>query len=261
MGHELVSRVSVWVEKELTRIAYNDIIAIFCISLAVIFSFIIFNNLKKGEQKTLKIIYWCLTVILAAVSFRTLLVNNIESIHFLQYAILALPVFALTKSFGETIFWITLLGAVDEGYQYFILYDYAKDIYFDFNDIILNLLGGGIGVVLIFTLFNRDSIFSSPLFRGWRKTPFAITAGILLCSLALYAFGILRFYPETGSNALILLSRVPAPDQFWITFEWGKTYHVLSPCEGTLLAAILICVYAFLDFKAYPKFPSLKMTD
>lgn len=257
LGHELVSKVSVWVENKLTRIAYNNIIAIFSISLAVIFSFIILSNIKKGDHKTLKIVYWCFTMILAAVSFRTLLVNNIESIHFFQYAILALPVFALTRSFGETIFWITLLGAIDEGYQYFILYDYANDIYFDFNDIILNLLGGGIGVVLIYTLSGHPmSLFPSSGERG--RTPFIITAVILLGALALFAFGLLQFYPEARSKAPILLSRVQAPDKFWITLEWGKTYHVLSPFEGTLLAVILMCVYALLDFKIHTKFPSLK---
>jgi len=252
LGHELVSRASVWVENKFTRVVYNNIIAVFSIFLAVIFFFIIFNKLKKEKQKTLKIIYWCFTAIITAVAFRTLLVNNIESIHFIQYAILSLPVFALTGSFGETVFWITLLGAVDEAYQYFILYDYARDVYFDFNDIILNLIGGGIGVVVIYTLFRREPISSFPSSKKWRKTPLIIFSVIMACSVALYLSGLMRFYPEAGSKALILLSRVPAPDQFWITLEWGKTYHVLSPFEGTLLAVILICVYAFLDNKTCP---------
>jgi len=253
LGHELVSKVSVWVENIFTRVVYNNIIAILSIFLSVIFSFVVFNKLKKEKQRTLKIIYWCFTAIVAAVAFRTLLVNNIESIHFVQYAILSLPVFALTKSFGETVFWITLLGAVDEAYQYFILYDYAKDIYFDFNDIILNLIGGGIGVVVIYTLLGREPISSFPSSKKWRKTPLIILSVIMACSVALYLSDILRFYPEAGSKALILLSRVPAPDQFWITLEWGKTYHVLSPFEGTFLVVILISMYAFLDYKTCTK--------
>lgn len=284
LGHEIVSKISVWVEKKLTRIVYNDIISVIGVFLALIFSLSILNGIKRKDQKTLKVIYWFITTILVVISYRTLMVNNIESIHFVQYAVLALPVFALTKSFGETVFWITLLGAIDEAYQYFILYHNAKDIYFDFNDIVLNLLGGGIGIVLIYTLLGRDSMssnldksspenaFSNPPFApfykrgagglfgmmisfpGWRRTPFIITAGIISGSLVLYAFGLMQLYPaEATSKAPIILSRVSAPDQFWVKLEWGKTYHVLSPFAGTPLTAILIALYAFLDFKVDPK--------
>jgi glycopeptide antibiotics resistance protein len=90
-------------------------------------------------------------------SYEVLIVFSVETIHFVQHALLAVPVFALTMSFGETVGWVTLMGAVDEAYQYFVLYAGNKTVYFDFNDIILNLVGTGIGVLMIYTLSDLKS--------------------------------------------------------------------------------------------------------
>lgn len=75
-----------------------------------------------------------------------------EAIHFIQYAFLAIPVFALTLRPSQTVFWAALMGALNEAYQYFVLYPDNREVYFDFDDIVLNLIRAGIGVVMIFTL-------------------------------------------------------------------------------------------------------------
>jgi VanZ family protein len=86
-----------------------------------------------------------------------LVVFNVENIHFPQYAVLTLTIFALFKHFGATVFWVTLSGVFDEGYQYFVLYRNNNIVYLDFNDIVLNLIGAGIGVALIYTLSDLKS--------------------------------------------------------------------------------------------------------
>ncbi|MEE8423730.1 MAG: VanZ family protein, partial [Thermodesulfobacteriota bacterium] len=220
--------------------------------LLLVFTFYLLNKIRKGDDRYFKIIYMFFTVALIVISYRTLLVVNAEYIHFFQYAILFIPIFALTLKFGETLFWITLLGTIDEAYQYFILYPDWK--YFDFNDVILNLLGGGIGAMLIYTLLNSNHLFLSQnhsSLRKWTKSPVVVTSiSLLLFTLILYISGHLQLYPGANSSTvLILLSRTPPPTDFWIRLDWGKTYHILYPVEGVVLTGLLIGFYSLIDYR------------
>jgi hypothetical protein len=72
--------------------------------------------------------------------------------------------------------------------------------------------------------------------------------GLAAAAMLLSAGGLLQIYPgEDGSKALVLLSKVPPSQTFWITFKWGKSYHILMPMEGLALSAMLIGCYGLLD--------------
>jgi len=188
----------------------------------------------------------CFTAFLVGASYNTLLVANLESIHYPQYALLAVPVFALTTSFGQTVLAITLLGAVDEAYQFFVLENWK---YFDFNDIILNLVGGGIGVLLVFTFSTRrPAARTRRLWRLVRSPLFLATFLVVAAGFLLYLLGLLKLYPgPDAAGAWIVLSKVASSDAFWITLPWGRKYHVLTPIEGLVLAGVLTGCYAFMD--------------
>jgi hypothetical protein len=203
----------------------------------------------EGGQRLRKIICWIFTAFLVALSYHTLIVFNVEIIHFPQYAVLTLPVFALFRHFGETVFWVTLLGAFDEAFQYFVLHPETS---FDFNDIILNLIGAGIGVGLIYSLsapkFESLTFHVNPSRQWNRYLMIAIIAGILLGGIALYSVGILRFYPEANApKALIVLWSQPPTKQFWTMLTVGKPYHQLHPIEGIFFSALLIACYWLMD--------------
>lgn len=248
--HKEVSGISDWLSAKLSFKVYND--RIFLISLMVLVVFLVFVLIRiiEGEQRLLKIIYWMFTTFLVVISYQTLLIFNVEIIHFPQYAVLTLPVFALFGHFGETVFWVTLSGAFDEAFQYFVLHPETS---LDFNDIILNLIGAGIGVVLIYTLSAPKSeslTFHKNPSREWNKyLIFAITAWILFGGISLYAAGILRFYPEANApKALIVLNSQPPPTQFWTILNLGKSYHQLHPIEGIFFSALLIACYSLMDY-------------
>jgi hypothetical protein len=218
----------------------------------VIFILWIIIKILKGEQRFQKTICWFFTISLVIVSYQLLVVFNVEIIHYPQYAILAILVYALVKRFGETIFWVTLAGAFDEAYQYFFLLRDNVQVHFDFNDIVLNLIGGGIGIVLIYTLLDLKPdihLFHRNTSRKWNTMMIWVLGGcIVIGGIFLYAVGILRFYPEaTPSPPLIVLSRVPPPTQFWIHPTIGKPYHIFHPIEGIVITAILIACYAWMD--------------
>jgi hypothetical protein len=243
--HEEVSKISVWLQKSLTLHLYNTVITVFSISIVVFLSLYALLKLGQAKRRVSRVAYLFFTFFCAAASYNTLIVSNVEAIHFPQYAFLVLPVFALTRSYSETLLSVSLLGAFDEAYQYFIFKNWT---YFDFNDILLNVIGGCIGVAFIFAVLGERSL-SSEKPRSLVKSPaFVVTAGLLIAALIMNAVGLLQLYPpHNGTHALILLSKKPPAESFWVTFKWGKRYHVLSAMEGILLCGGLIGFYTFMD--------------
>jgi hypothetical protein len=251
--HRDVSAIFDWLSEKLSFKVYNDLIFLISLIVMVVCGVFVLMRIVKGEHRCLKMIYWIFTAFLVVVSYKMLVVFNVENIHFPQYAVLTLPVFALFKHFGETVFWVTLSGAFDEAYQYIVLYRKNIGVYLDFNDIVLNLIGAGIGVAFIYSLSDLKSeslAFHSNSSRKWNKfIIFTITASILFGGLSLYAAGILRLYPDANApNALIVLSTIPAPTQFWTIPTYGKPFHTFHPVEGLFFSAILIACYSFMDY-------------
>jgi hypothetical protein len=250
--HEKVTKFVEWLSARLSFRVYNNLMFDVSILITLIFAVLAIVGIRNGEHRQRQIALWLFTAGLVVGSYKTLIVFNVESIHYLQYALLTLPVFALVTRYGETVFWATLLGALDEAYQYFVLYPDRKDLYFDFNDIVLNLVGAGIGVTFIYTLLNVKAnpfTFNSSLRRKWHKSPaFLVTFTILLGTFILYVTGLLRFHPDPeAAGVLILLSRTPAPPSFWIVPSIGNTFHVLSPLEGVISAAVIMACYSLMD--------------
>jgi hypothetical protein len=251
--HRSVSAIFDWLSEKLSFKVYNDSIFLISLMVMVACGVMVLVKIVKGERRCQKIISCIFTAFLVVVSYETLVVFNVENIHYPQYAILALPVFALLKHFGATVFWVTLLGALDEAYQYFVLFRNNYATYLDFNDIVLNLIGAGIGVAFIYVLSDVKS--ESPAFRAnalgkWNKfIILAVTSCILFGGVSLYAAGILRFYPEANCpNSPILLSMVPPPTRFWEIPTRGKPFHIFHPVEGLFFSAILIACYSLMDY-------------
>jgi hypothetical protein len=91
-----------------------------------------------------------LVVALMYVADHYLIVNNIERIHFPQYAMLALLLGLSLRNEMLIFFVTTFAGFVDEFLQFAM--DPMKTNYLDFNDIVLNILGAAAGVVLLMGL-------------------------------------------------------------------------------------------------------------
>jgi len=252
--HRSVSGIFDWLSEKLSFKIYDDLIFLMSLMAMVFCGVFLLMKIVRRERRCQKIAYCLFTAFLVVVSYETLVVFNVENIHFPQYAILALPVFALLKHFGATVFWVTLFGVLDEAYQYFVLFRNNYATYLDFNDIVLNLIGAGIGVALIYTLSDLKSE-SSTLHANspgkWNKfVILAVAAFILFGGILLYAAGILRLYPEAnGPNSPILLSMVPPPTRFWENPTHGKPFHIFHPVEGMFFSAILIICYSLMNYR------------
>jgi len=198
-----------------------------------------------------KLFYWASAVALTFAAVHWLSVNNNEYIHFFQYALLTIPVYALTGSFGQTAVWVTLGGAFDEAWQYGVLHA-GWGIPYDFNDVIMNACGAGLGVVWICSMASMQTI-ARPTGAwiadqlngaGWRTALLLLMTGLVLLATGWMAL----HEPKIGAKPLLSLSRMD-PKPFWFfDATWGpKTFHILHPAEGVVLLALLLGWFSSLD--------------
>jgi len=244
LPHEIVGRfIMNDLLADLSRPVLNSTVLTISLVAFSTFLFFLFRNLVRGDQKRTKLIYLFITLGLIALVYKTLFVVATESAHFPQYALMAILLFPLTMNYNVTLFWATLLGTVDEAYQYFYLSPIATG-YFDFNDVITDLLGAVLGLLLLWTLGIKRKVTTAPWYQ---RSTFLMGIGILLLGGVLILLGIISLYPyEDGSNAIITLMR-KVPKSFWSYDKVGDLYfHVVHPIEGILIISILLGIYTFL---------------
>ncbi|MDZ7697479.1 MAG: hypothetical protein U5R49_11345 [Deltaproteobacteria bacterium] len=210
--------------------AYNLWIAIvflFLLSVCFLFFLLKFN---KGIFAR-NVIVLAAVCILIIVVFKSLLVVNVEMIHFLQYAILALLLLPLIRNYRETYAASVVLGCMDEAYQYIVLNpDFP---YFDFNDTLLNAFGALLGLSFIAPFLRQYSIDFLREIRLYKSPGLYLFSGVLLLGITGILFNIMSLYPSSGNDpVLFTLNRQPFHTEFWTALYHGRSYHVLSPLEG-----------------------------
>ncbi len=215
---------------------------IFMISLAglfiLIYIFIIANLIKKN-YKTLTFIAAIILLSLVLLSYYFLIIHNIEGIHFLQYAVLGFLMFPLIKNYSKTLFWGILLGFIDEGYQYFYLKPFGTN-YYDFNDVILNQLGLGLGLLPI-AIWGQAKLKKYDFKLSSIKYELFSVLTLTTIIIVLKINGFLSVYPEQEVPYNLFRE---LPNSFWsYTKSLGAKYHIVLPLEGL---AIIIFLFLFL---------------
>jgi hypothetical protein len=178
-------------------------------------------------------------------SFRFLMVYSIEAIHFVEYLLVALILLPVLRSYGETVFWVTILGILDELFQYRFLTPTFE--YFDFNDITLNLIGAGAGAVMVFVI--SDHVIEIRRIK-WHKSPAILTGlGLLIIFFMLLMSGKMTINPldTPGSENWFSLNRKSMPAEFWKEAYPGRVFHILRPFEGITLIILFMVGFFMLD--------------
>lgn len=196
------------------------------------------NKLAHGKGRT-----WFafgLTLLFVVISFNVLLVVNVEIIHFVQYLILAILLFPLLNNYRDTLFFATLFATADEAYQYLVLAPLRTD-YFDFNDVIIDLIGAALGLLLLWSVGIKDKISQ----QKWFQTPTFIGGAILTGAVTIaYLTGLLAIYPsDAETQAPILLIR-KIQENFWTIIHPNVKFHVVQPLEGILILGGLFYFYS-----------------
>lgn len=248
--------VGIWIasalDKPLGRQQYNNLIlALGTIGMCgYLYSVWKGSQHLKSEVKNTLFTYLLFTIILIVISINILMVINIEIVHLVQYAILFILLFPFFYNYTATLFWATFLGAVDEAYQYLILMPNYE--YYDFNDIIIDLLGAALGLIIVATYIGKEQDKVSNKIRKpnfFRKNASVIlgTIFIIILSAIAYFQGYLVIDSVKGEeHALFPLVRKEQIG-FWKELRFGIKYHVIRPLEGIITIVILLRIYAIMD--------------
>lgn len=179
-------------------------------------------------------------------SFRWLFYANAEIVHFPQFAILALPLFALTGSHSRTLFAVVVLAVVDEAYQYWFIYNPRFPSLLDFNDVLFDTLGGAAACLLLHLDGVTGRIPGRPV--SWRRSPMLwAPVGVIALFMILRTFGVAGLYPDLeGEERPIQLSR-QRMEPYWREIPGGRVHHVLRPWEALPILAIVVGAFGSMD--------------
>ncbi len=247
----VVSHVKVggWINglfKDLSRPAYNNIISIIVITMVLVGSFGIYRAQKSKPLPRLVILLICYTALAIILSFGFFFVIHIEAIHFLQYGILAFLIKRLMTSYFAVALITMLAGAYDELFQYLVLDTRAT--YFDFNDIFLDAVGGGIGLLVYWFINPKQAepvVYNKKI---WWKRPEWLAVGVSAVLVLIAALiGEFRINPVLEDPALFILFK-ERPEGFWYypTGPYAR-YHILRPIPGLMLIGVTVYIYGLLD--------------
>jgi len=242
LPHEQVGLLVNKIFGDLETSTYNLIITIISTTLLCVIILFFYKKIKQHPNQKIIWFYLISTILFAILSFKILFVVNIEFVHFVQYAVFAVLCFPLTLNYTHTIIWTTLAGALDEAYQYFYLSPHRTE-YYDFNDVIINLIGAAFGLIVVkiinpaYQSFSWKTFFQSHLF-------YCLVNVSLLIAIA-FASNKIGLYPNDTEAQYLLVKKMPT--QFWSTVHPEIVYHILLPFEGLLLMTGLFIFYSRLE--------------
>jgi len=257
--HRKVARWSTKLEAAMTSPVYNRVWGIASLAALAFLLIFIAVRLVKGSDRVFRTAFLAATLAVIGISHVFFLSANLEYIHLLQFILVVPPLFALSGRFWETVFWTGLLGALDELYQYFVVWRPFQTAY-DFDDVLLDAVGGLFMAVLLFLWLHPGTVRKAGGSRrpGWTRSPAAVAAaGLVVMTLAAHGAGLLDFYPRQAldgsilkAQAPVLLSLVPRDKAFWRALERKKRIHVVTAAEFTVLMAGLVGLASLLDSRA-----------
>lgn len=187
--------------------------------------------------------YQVVTLLFTALIVHGLVVVYSELIHFPQYMLLAMLLFPASRSYHFTLVICGLLGAIDEGIQYWYLSPQRTD-YFDFNDVVLNVMGSVWGLMAMGAWLGKG--FSAPgasFRKSWILVLFTLTALAAAWGLNLLDFA----SPENVQNPANWTLVRQEHSGFWADLHLGRRFHILRPHTGIGLLLALTLFYTPLD--------------
>jgi len=151
-------------------------------------------------------------------------------------------IFLYKKSYLDTFVIGVILGAIDELYQYLYLNPIAVP-YYDFNDVVINAIGIGWGLIFIKSI-NHEFIKTS--FSSFRKSA---ALKIILITFGIVLVGFLIGFISQGpsDNAILQITKSGYNPEFWIHLKHQVVYHILRPFEAFVLLLSLGILYLQLE--------------
>ena len=210
------------------------------------FIYFIFNHIRKYKHPIKsQLLYLVVTLVLIIIHFITLFEMNIEIIHVLEYAGLAVLFYVLFARAGAAIIFSIPIMLWDEWRQYVILYpSYVQ--YFELNDIVIDILGSGF-VLVSLSVFGI-SIKSNSLLI-WKLPELHFLFTLILATIFSFNFGwIVDYQSEVQINTVFIMNKMSNHFDFWNIHPFTKAqYHILSPNWGVSIILVLSLFYISFD--------------
>ncbi len=196
-----------------------------------------------------KIFYLAASFTLLAIHFFVLTEMSIEMIHALMYFGLSFLLFPLFGRYSAAIIFALVVMIIDEWFQYKILYpEYVE--YYELNDILLDVLGSGLLITLLFIFGVKNKNNDTAFFK---KSEFVLSGSILFVVFLGLATCFFSLYPENScGNTIFVFNKLNNPHLFWQVHPFNKAvYHVMKPVEG--IAIITITILFFCSISLFQK--------
>ncbi len=249
LPHELVGVTIAGIFKGVPRSQYDLTILGISVIILISFAIYLFIQIKKLDKPIYPFAFFMFCLACMVVSLHMLIIVNIEIIHFIQYALLAILLFPLTKNFFTTIVLVAFLGTVDEAYQYYYLSP-ERTNYYDFNDVILNLLGAAMGMIFLRSHSGINTILTYYT-RAFKKAWIYYFSFCCIMALLIWQNNLIQKFLNligldldwAGFGAVLI--RIPTVS-FWTEIPPKILYHVVQPFEGFVIVTILFFIFSFL---------------
>jgi len=204
---------------------------------------------RAGPDRWKHVGFWAFLLFSMVVVDRTLIINNIERIHYPQYALMSILLGLTIRNESLLLLAASFAGLADEVLQFAM--NPEKTAYLDFNDIVLNILGAAFGTALVMAFRKREkqepSEYEMRFRLGLSFSALTIVAIVLLADftgriIPVAEAGTKRSVIGSFDGKLSLILAFEQHPQFWEQSDYGKVFHVLSPWEGVILAGSLLVV-------------------
>jgi len=250
--HQNVQDVAGQIATKITHKRLYEISAGIALLLGLAVTWLFARKLSGQVARRSLYAFWILSFALMAGTWRLLMANNTELVHFPQYFPEGTALLAITLSPMESMAWVAIFGGLDEAFQYIFLM-HGRPVSLDFNDIYMDLGGAAAGILFAMAWMRVEPRVHSLEWKRIVLRPGVLAlAAILTAAIALLISGKLVIYDTAGtSNHWFAVSRLKTTS-FWYfnpVIFGPHHFHELAPLEGVVLILATIAVYSLLDRK------------
>lgn len=234
------------VQGKLSFAVYNKVVLmVYGITAICVAGVLVRQITAFPENRLLKLGYLFGTLILIFIHSRFMFDSNVEAVHSLEFALLAVFLFALFNRFGAAIMFAVPFMLLDELYQYWVLYPDFND-YFDLNDISMDIYGCCLAMVTLMICGVKAKQPVKPLYK--RAEFFGLISMLALIAIAIATCYIAPYEFQKCSNTFLVLNERMVTEPFWREHPLShEIYHVQKPIEAIASFSTLVFLCFGLD--------------
>lgn len=249
LTHDVFQQLALGYQRSVGIQTWNLLFMIAAICVGALFFWIVFRRSGGLQWKRPLVIHMIAVLVLGAAVMEGLMVKYVETIHYVQYALMAVLIYPIVGRVSGAVVLAIAVGMVDEWYQFTVLYPGRGAL--DINDCVMNtvgaLSGGLIGALSNGARKKVETASVHPIgsTRVW-------LAGWLSACLVLFS---LSFTPAVGVYAdggavTFFKNRVTEqglPERRLRQTGAGKHWYQLRPQEGLTLIMLLPLLFSGMD--------------